>query len=138
MKRRCRGIKKIIWMKWKLLTFTKSVTRRLGRFHSLKKYQEGGRTGQKPKKASRPSDRKKTTTKAGKKVKKASQLKKAPKSPEFIDSSKEEEGPSQDDKGKKKSPLLWVKEEVKSFFDLQKDSKNLTIEKKVEKVVFMA
>ena len=42
--------------------------------------------GQKPKKASRPSDGKKTATKAGKKVKKASQLKKAPKSPEFIDS----------------------------------------------------
>ena len=38
----------------------------------------------KPKK----SDRKKTTKKAGKKVKKTSQPKKAPKSPEFIDSSK--------------------------------------------------
>ena len=31
-----------------------------------------------------------------------------------------------------------MKEEIKSFFGLQKDSKNLTIEKKVEKVVFMA
>ena len=31
-----------------------------------------------------------------------------------------------------------MKEEVQSFFDLQKESKNLTIEKKVEKVVFMA
>ena len=35
-------------------------------------------------------------------------------------------------------PLLGVKEEVQSFFDLQKESKNLTIEKKVEKAVFMA
>ena len=46
---------------------------------------------QKPKRASRPSDGKKTATKAGKKVKKTSQPKKAPKSPEFIDSSEEEE-----------------------------------------------
>ena len=35
-------------------------------------------------------------------------------------------------------PLPVVKEEVQSFFDLQKDSKHLTIEKKVEKAVFMA
>ena len=34
--------------------------------------------------------------------------------------------------------MLGVKEEVQSFFDIQKESKNLTIEKKVEKVVFMA
>ena len=34
-------------------------------------------------------------------------------------------------------PLLGVKKEAQSFFDLQKESKNLTIEKKVEKVVFM-
>ena len=39
MKRPYRDIKKIIWMKWGLLTFTKSVTRGLGRFHSLKKHQ---------------------------------------------------------------------------------------------------
>ena len=31
-----------------------------------------------------------------------------------------------------------MKEEAQSFFDLQKESKNLTIEKKVEKAVFMA
>ena len=31
-----------------------------------------------------------------------------------------------------------MKEEAQSFFDLQKKSKNLTIEKKVEKAVFMA
>ena len=30
-----------------------------------------------------------------------------------------------------------MKEEFQSFFDLQKDSKHLTIEKKVEKTVFM-
>ena len=42
------------------------------------------------KKASRPSDRKKTATKAGKKVKKTPQREKAPKSPEFFDSSGEE------------------------------------------------
>ena len=34
--------------------------------------------------------------------------------------------------------MLGVKEEAQSFFDLQKDSKRWTIEKKVEKVVFMA
>ena len=35
------------------------------------------------------------------------------------------------------SPLLGVKEEVQSFFDLQNDSKNLTVEKKVENAVLM-
>ena len=35
------------------------------------------------------------------------------------------------------SSLLGVKED-QNFFDLRKESKNLTIEKKVEKVVFMA
>ena len=70
---------------------------------------------------------KKTATKAGKKFKKISQPKKAPKSPEFIDSSEEEEEP----------PLLGVKEEVQGLFDLRKESKNLTIEKKVEGLVFM-
>ena len=65
-------------------------------------------------------------------------MKKAPKSPEFVDSSKEEvEEPTKDNKGKKMPPLLGVKEEVQSFFNLQKDSKNLTIKIKVEKVVFM-
>ena len=34
--------------------------------------------------------------------------------------------------------MLGVKEEAQSFFDFQKDSKHLTIEKKVEKAVFMA
>ena len=75
-----------------------------------------------------------------KKFKKPHRLKKAPKSPEFIDSSKEseeEEGLPKDDKGKKMSPLLGVKED-QIFFDPRKESKNLTIEKKVEKVVFMA
>ena len=56
---------------------------------------------QKPKKASTSSDGKKTAIKAHKKVKKVSQPEKAPKSPEFIDSSEEEEGPPKDDKGKK-------------------------------------
>ena len=71
--------------------------------------------------------------------KKASQSKKAPNSPEFIDSSEEEEEwLSKDDKGKKIPPLLGVKEKAQKFFDLQKESKNLTIEKMVEKVVFMA
>ena len=36
------------------------------------------------------------------------------------------------------SPLLGVKEEAQSFFDLQKDSKHLSIEKKMEKAVFIA
>ena len=54
---------------------------------------------------------KNTATKAGKKVKKV-----PPNSPEFIDSSKEEEeGLSQDDKEKKIPPLLGVKEEAQSF-----------------------
>ena len=75
---------------------------------------------------------KKTTTKAGKKVKKTSQTKKAPKSPEFLDT----DGDDTDDD--KEPPLLGMKEEAQSFFDFQKESKNLTIEKKVEKVVFMA
>ena len=34
-------------------------------------------------------------------------------------------------------PLQGVKEKVQSFFDHQKESKNLAIKKKVEKVVFM-
>ena len=38
-------------------------------------------------------------------------------------------------KGKKMPPLLGMKEEVQSFFDFQRDSKHLTIEKKVEKAV---
>ena len=75
---------------------------------------------------------KKTTTKARKKVKKTSQTKKAPKSPEFLDTDWDD---TDDDK---EPPLLGMKEEAQSFFDFQKESKNLTIEKKVEKVVFMA
>ena len=39
MKRHCRDIKKIIWMKWRLLTSTKGATRRSWRYHSLKKHQ---------------------------------------------------------------------------------------------------
>ena len=34
-------------------------------------------------------------------------------------------------------PLLGVKEEAQRFFDSRKDSKHLTIEKKVKKVGFM-
>ena len=74
-----------------------------------------------------------------KKVKKALQPKKAPKSPEFIDSSEEEEeGLPKDNKEKKIRPLLGVKEEVQSFFDPRKESKNLTFKKMVEKVAFMS
>ena len=51
-------------------------------------------------------------------------MKKAPKSPKFIDSSKEEEeGASRYNKCKKRSPLLGVK--------------NLTIKKRVERVIFI-
>ena len=39
IKRLCRDIKKIIWMKRRLLTFTKCATRRSGKSHSLKKHQ---------------------------------------------------------------------------------------------------
>ena len=74
-----------------------------------------------------------------KKVKKTSQPKKAPKSPEFNDSSEEEEeGPPKNNKRKKMLPLLGVKEEVQNFFGLQEEKNNLTIKKKVEKVVFKA
>ena len=38
MKRHCRDIKKVIWIKWRL-TFTKGVTRRS---HSLKKHHSNG------------------------------------------------------------------------------------------------
>ena len=34
--------------------------------------------------------------------------------------------------------MLGVKEEAQGFFDLREESKNLTIDKKVKKVVFMA
>ena len=46
----------------------------------------------------------------------------------------EEEEPTKDDNG---PPLLGVKEEAQSVFDLRKDSKNLTNEKEVKTVVFM-
>ena len=105
---------------------------------NLPKSDDSSEEEQWPKIASRSSDGKKVTTKAGKKVKKIPQPRKAPKSPEFIDSSEEEEeGLPKDNKWEKIPPLLGVKEEVQSFFDLQKDSKDLTIEKKVERVVFM-
>ena len=147
MKRHFKDIKKIMQMKWRSFNFTKSVTRRIGRFYSLKHYpnqmnlkkaiDDPREEEQKPEKAS--SDVKKTTTKTGKKVKKTPQPKKVPKSLEFVDTDSDdtddEQGPPQDDK---KPPLLGMKEEVQSFFDLQKESKNLTIKKKVEKAVFMA
>ena len=77
-------------------------------------------------------EQKPTTTEAGKKVKQTPQPKKALKSPEFVDTDSDD---TDDEQG---PPLLGMKEEAQSFFDLQKESKNLTIEKKVEKVVFMA
>ena len=83
----------------------------------------------------RSSDEKKSAAKAQKKVKKTSQSKKAPKLPEFIDSGKEEEEGL--DKKEKMSPLIGVKEEAQSFFDFRKDSKNLTIEKEVERLFFI-
>ena len=46
---------------------------------------------------------------------------------------KKEERWPKDDKEKKIPPLLGMKEEAQSFFDLRRDSKNLTIEKKVKK-----
>ena len=66
----------------------------------------------KPKKAL--SYVKKTSTKAGKKFKKTSQLKKAPKSPDVIDTD------SDDTDDDKEPPLLGMKEEAQSFFDLPK------------------
>ena len=129
MKRPYRDIKKIIWMKWRLLTFTKGVARGLGRFRNLKKHQSHPnqmnlkkyqsplmiqvRKNKSLKKHQAQAMEKKVATKAGKKVKKASQSKKAPKSPEFIDSSEEEEeeGLPKDNKEKKKHFLClgWKK-----------------------------
>ena len=101
-----------------------------------------GKEEQKPKKGS--SDAKKAAKKAGKKVKRTSQIKNLPKSSEFIESSKEEirlkllelliDSSNDEEEG---LPLLRQKEEVQSFFDLRKDSENLTIKKKVGKVVFV-
>ena len=85
---------------------------------------------------SKKADEKEVATKVGKKVKKTSLPKKAPKLPELIDSSKEEEEEELDQK-KKMSLLLGVKEEAQSIFDLRRDSKNLKIEKEVEKIVFI-
>ena len=146
MKRPYRDIKKIIWMKWRILASTKGVTRRPHRPCSLKKHHPSQMNlkkhhnhvnllmiqARKDRSLRKPME-KKVATRARKKVKKTSHPKKAPKSPEFIDSSKEEELPK-DDIG---PPLLGVKEKAQSFFDLPKDSKNLTIEKKVGRVVFM-
>ena len=73
---------------------------------------------------------KRSLQRQGKKVKKTPQTKKAPKSPEFVDTDTDDE--------QRLSPLLGMKEEFQGFFDLQKESKNLTIKKKVEKAVFMA
>ena len=86
---------------------------------------------------------KKIATKRGKKVKKALQPKKTLKSPEFVDTGSDDTDDEQEPSLKKSNdykgpPLLGVEEEFQSFFDLQKEIKNLTIEKKVEKVVFMA
>ena len=90
--------------------------------------------GQKSKKTSRSSNGKKTATKAGKKVKRTPQPKKHQSHLNLLtQAGKKKKG----DKGKKTPPLLGVKEEVQSFFYLQKDSKNLAIEKKAETIVFM-
>ena len=142
MKRPRRDIKKIIWMKWRLLTSTKGAAGKLERPHSLKKAPKSPKSDDdepKPKKAPNsptfiePSKEeirshlnllkqmnlwwhslkkhqgqaieKRLLQKQGKKVRKAPQAKKVPKSPGFIesdDSSKEEEEePPHKDKGKK-------------------------------------
>ena len=76
---------------------------------------------------SKEADGKKTATKTGRKVRKTSQLKKAPNSPEFIELSREEEeNHPRIIKDYKESPLLGVKEEAQNLFDLRKDSKNLS------------
>ena len=81
---------------------------------------------------------KKTAAKARKNVKKTSRPKKH-QSHLLIQAMKgKKKGCPRTIKGKKMSPLLGVKEEVQRFLDLQKDSRNLTIEEKVEKIVFMA
>ena len=54
--------------------------------------------------------------------------------PKSVDSSKKEEEPPKDDK---EPSLLGVKEITQSFFDPGRDSKNLIMEKEVERVVFM-
>ena len=96
MKRHCKNVKKIMRMKWRSLNFTKSVTRRIGRFYNLKYYLIQmnlknyqnllmilTRKNRSLKK--HHSMEKKTATKRGKKVKKTLQPKKTLKSPEFVD-----------------------------------------------------
>ena len=86
-----------------IINFKKSATRRIGSFYSLKhypnqinlkKYHQNQMSLKKPLMIQVRKNRslkkhqvmlKKTTTKARKKVKKTSQTKKAPKSPEFLD-----------------------------------------------------
>ena len=98
--------------------------------------------GQKPKRASRSSDGKKTLQRQEKKLKRARSLKKHQSQSHLnlLPQARKEKkmGCPRTIKGKKYLLYWMVKEENKSFFDPQKDSKNLTIEKKVEKVVFMA
>ena len=133
MKRPYRNINKVMWMKWRLLTFTKGARRGLGRFHSLKKHQSHPnhmnlkkyqsplmfqvRKNRSLKKHQGQAMEKRSLQRQKKKLKRPHSQKKVPKSSEFIDSSEEEEeGQPKDDKEKKIPPLLGVKEEVQSFF----------------------
>ena len=134
-------------MEWRLLTSTKGVTRRPHRPCSLKNHHPSQMNlkehqnhlnlliiqARKDRSLRKPME-KRLLQGQEKKVKKTSHPKKAPKSPEFIDSSKKEEELPKDDIG---PPLLGVKEKAQSFFDLPKDSKNFAIEKKVERVDFI-
>ena len=112
MKRFCRYIKKIVWMKCRLLTSKIGVTGRPGRLHSLKKHQRAtiqinlkkapgspefiddqSKEGQSPKKVSGSGDGQKTATKTGKKVKKTPETKKAPKPPKSDEPKKAPKSP---------------------------------------------
>ena len=78
-----------------------------------------------------------------KEIKRTPQPKKAPKSLEFSESSKKEIRSKllellidSNEEEEECLPLLEVKEEVQSFFDLRKDSESLTIKKKGRKCSF--
>ena len=83
---------------------------------------------------------KEVPTKSGKKLKRPHSLKKHQIYLNLLiqATKKKEKGRPRTIKGEKMPPSLGVEEEAKRFLDIKKESKNFTIDKKVEKAVFMA
>ena len=82
--------------------------------------------------------KKRLLQKQEKKSKRPHSLKKHQSHLNLLKARKKKMGRTRTNKGKKMPPLLGVKEKVQSFFDPRKESKNLTFNKKVERVVFIA